>query len=138
MHLEHAKTQFGPKVDKSAIRRCFLFKPALNYYMCCKASEMSFGELFNDLAKYVDNARLRYRYVLRVKRGLSDTSKPGGLYKDQVYLEGALKLLEHRKEINWTDFYSAKLNIEDLERKRLMKKLRRDDGIVLPKFVEDE
>ena len=99
---------------------------------------MSFYELYKDLEKYVDNNRLRYRYVLRVKRGLSDTSKPGGLYKDQVYLEGALKLLEHRKEINWSDFYCAKLNIEDLKRKRLMAKMKRDDGIVLPKFVEDE
>jgi len=35
----------------------YLFKPALNYYMCCKASELSFRELFNDLEKYVDNPR---------------------------------------------------------------------------------
>ena len=60
----------------------YLFKPALNYYMCCKASELSFKDLFNDLAKYVDNPRQRYKYVLRVKRGLNDTSQPGGLYKD--------------------------------------------------------
>ena len=52
----------------------YLFKPALNYYMCCKASELSFKDLFNDLAKYVDNPRQRYKYVLRVKRGLNDTS----------------------------------------------------------------
>jgi hypothetical protein len=43
---------------------------------------MSFVELFNDLAKYVDNTRKRWKYVLRVKRGLGDTSLPGGLYKD--------------------------------------------------------
>lgn len=63
-------------------RMPFLFKPALNYYACSKASEMSFVELFNDLAKYVDNPRKRWKYVLRVKRGLGDTSLPGGLYKD--------------------------------------------------------
>ena len=97
---------------------------------------MSFQELFKDLAKFVDNPRLRYKYVLRVKRGLSDTSQPGGLYKDQVYLEGALKLLENRKDIDWPLFYSAKLNIEDLKRPRLLKKLVKDD-IVLPKFVHD-
>ena len=60
----------------------FLFKPALNYYACYKASGMSFVELFNDLEKYVDNPRKRWKYVLRVKRGLGDTSLPGGLYKD--------------------------------------------------------
>ncbi len=52
----------------------FLFKPALNYYACYKASEMSFVELFNDLEKYVDSPKKRWKYVLRVKRGLSDTS----------------------------------------------------------------
>jgi hypothetical protein len=70
-----------------------------------------------------------------VKRGLNDTSQPGGLYKDQVYLEGALKLLEHRKTIDWQGFYSAKLNIEDLERPKIMKNLKKKN-IVLPKFVE--
>ena len=74
--------------------------------------------------------------MLRVKRGLNDTSKPGGLYKDQVYLEGALQLLELRKEIDWHGFYSAKLNLEDLKRPKLMKKMKTDD-LVLPKFVED-
>ena len=92
--------------------------------------------MFKDLEKYVDNPRRRYKYVLRVKRGLTDTSKPGGLYKDQVYLEGALKLLENRKDIDWQGFYSAKLNLEDLKRPMLMKKLKKD-GIVLPKFVEN-
>lgn len=49
MHLEQSKDAFNPDIDKSKRRRTFLFKPALNYYMCCKASEMSFSELFNDL-----------------------------------------------------------------------------------------
>lgn len=128
MFLEQAK-------DKN--KYTFLFKPALNYYMCCKASEMSFSELYKDLEKYVDNPKLRYKYVLRVKRGLGDTSQPGGLYKDQVYLEGALKLLENRKNIDWHGFYSAKFNLEDLNRPKLMKKLKKDN-IVLPKFVVDE
>ena len=121
---------------KNPNKYTYLFKPALNYYMCCKASELSFSELFKDLEGYVDNPKQRYKYVLRVKRGLSDTSQPGGLYKDQVYLEGALKLLEHRREIDWQGFYSAKLNLEDLKRPKLMKKLKKDD-LVLPKFVEN-
>ena len=51
---------------------------------------MSFVELFNDLEKYIDNPRRRFRSVLRVKRGMQDTGEHGGLYKDQVYLEGAI------------------------------------------------
>ncbi len=59
-------------------RHPYLFKPALNYYACHRASELSFVELFNDLEKYVDNPRKRWKYVLRFKRGLTDTSEPGG------------------------------------------------------------
>jgi hypothetical protein len=46
------------------------------------ASKMSFVDLFNDLEKYIDNAKRRWKCVVRVKRGISDTGEPGGLYKD--------------------------------------------------------
>jgi len=60
----------------------YLYRPALNYYMGFKASQMSFVDLFNDIGKYIDDLMSRWRYCLRVKRGLTDTSEPGGLYKD--------------------------------------------------------
>jgi len=50
--------------------------------MAYKASEMSFVDLFNDIGKYIDDEHSRWKFVLRVKRGLCDTSQPGGLYKD--------------------------------------------------------
>lgn len=121
---------------KDPTQYTYLFKPALNYFLCCRASEVSFSQLYKEIAKYVDNPRQRYRYILRVKRGLADTSQPGGLYKDQVYLEGAMELLKHRRNIDWKAFYSAKLNLEDLKRPKIMKKLRKDD-LVMPKFVQD-
>ena len=62
----------------------------MNYYVACKASEMSFVELFNDIGRYIDDTLSRFYYVLRVKRGMEDTSLTGGYYKDQVYLEGAV------------------------------------------------
>lgn len=140
-YLEPAKDAFDADLTDAERRRTYLFKPALNYYMCCRASECSFAEMYKDLEKYVDCPRLLYKFVLRVKRGLSDTSKPGGLYKDQVYLEGAIKLIRARNEIDWQAFYSAKTNIEDLKRQRIMKNLKTpssDEGIVMPKFVKDK
>jgi hypothetical protein len=71
--------------------------------------------------KYVDNPKKRWKYVLRVKRGLGDTSQPGGLYKDQVYLEGAIKILKNRKDINFKLFYCGKINIEDIKRPKFIK-----------------
>jgi hypothetical protein len=32
-----------------------MYVAALKYYMACKASEMSFVELFNDLERYIDD-----------------------------------------------------------------------------------
>lgn len=47
-----------------------------------------------------------------------------------------MELLKHRKNIDWKGFYSAKLNLEDLKRPKIMKSLKKDD-IVLPKFVQN-
>ena len=82
-------------VETVKLNKCkpFLFRSALNYYAACMAAKLSFVDLFKELEKYIDGARSRYKYTLRVKRGLTDTSMKGGLYKDQVYLEGAIKIL---------------------------------------------
>jgi hypothetical protein len=85
----------------------FLFRAALNYYSAYMASRLSFADLFKDLEKYIDCPKRRYytrerghnllldrfRACLRVKRGLTYTDSPGGMYKDQVYLEGAVMIL---------------------------------------------
>lgn len=63
-------------------KKPLLWYPALNYYMAFKASELSFVELFNDIAKYIPDPKKRFKFVTRVKRGLTDTSQPGGLSKD--------------------------------------------------------
>lgn len=34
-------------------KKPLLWYPSLNYYMAFKASEMSFLELYNDIAKYI-------------------------------------------------------------------------------------
>ena len=94
----------------------FLYKYALYYYSSYLASKMSFVELYNALEKYVDNPKRRWKAVLRVKRGMEDTSQPGGLYKDQVYLEGAWKILKQRKNIDFRLLYGGKINVEDLDR----------------------
>jgi hypothetical protein len=51
-----------------------------------------------------------------VKRGLTDTSQKGGLYKDQVYLEGAMAILSQRNNINFKALMSGKLSLQDLPR----------------------
>ena len=58
------------------------FLGSLLGFLFIGAALMSFVDLFNDMERFVDNKYSRFKFVLRVKRGLMDTSEPGGLYKD--------------------------------------------------------
>jgi hypothetical protein len=48
---------------------------------------------------------------MRVKRGIKDTSQQGGMYKDQVYLIGAIEVLKARKKIDFLKFFSVKMGV---------------------------
>lgn len=56
----------------------FLWRAALLYYTIHRAARMSFRQLFQDLARYVEDADVRWEYCVRAKRGQTDTSRPGG------------------------------------------------------------
>lgn len=56
----------------------FLWRAALLYYTIHRAAAMSFRQLFQDLARYVQDANVRWEYCVRAKRGQTDTSQPGG------------------------------------------------------------
>ena len=97
----------------------FLYRSAMNYYAAYMAKHMSFVDLFKDLEKYIDSPQARWKFALRVKRGLTDTSQVGGLYKDQVYLEGAVKILKLRKQLDFKALYCGKLSLFDLCRENI-------------------
>ena len=97
---------------------------------------MSFVDLFKDLEKYVDSAGARWKFVLRVKRGLVDTSQKGGLYKDQVYLEGAVKILSQRHALNFKALLCGKISLQDLPRDDIYLILNYENQL-LPPFMEN-
>ena len=71
-----------------------------------------------------------------MKRGLINTSDPGGFYKDKAYLEGAVRILELRRIIDFKDLYCGKLDVDDILDET--KKVRpHKEGIKLPLFLED-
>lgn len=114
----------------------FLYRSALNYYMAYKASKMGFVELFNDIQKYIDCKQSRWKYVMRVKRGVMDTSEPGGYYKDQVYLEGTVTILRERKTLDFYGLCCGKISVEDMKRLGKMNKLKKEQ-IKIPPFMRD-
>ncbi len=113
-----------------------MYKAALNYYSAYMASQMSFVDLFNDLDKYIDNPKRRWKCALRVKRGLTDTGEPGGLYKDQVYLEGAIHILRERHSIDYIALFCGKLSLDDLKRPNIEKRIKKEE-ILLPYFIKN-
>mgnify|MGYP000858685853 CR=1 FL=1 len=73
---------------------------------------------------------------MRVKRGVMDTSEPGGLYKDQVYLEGAVTILKERKTLDFHGLCCGKISLEDMKRLGKMNKLKKEQ-IKIPPFMAD-
>lgn len=117
-------------------RKAYLWGAALHYYASFKASQMSFVDLYKDLEKYIDSPVRRFKEALRVKRGLEDTSQPGGCYKDQVYLSGAIKILKARWKIDFEELYAGKIALEDYFRDDVKAVLKTED-VILPNFMKD-
>ncbi|XP_061620776.1 microtubule-associated tyrosine carboxypeptidase isoform X4 [Phyllopteryx taeniolatus] len=79
----------------------YLWRAALLYYTVFHAGSMSFSQLFSHVARFVQHPDVRWEYCLRAKRGQTDTSQPGCFSKDQVYLDGILRILRHRRDIDF-------------------------------------
>jgi hypothetical protein len=119
---EYLKTEEGlaslhglvPKTFKSA------YVSALRYYAAELSQRGSFAEVWHNLARYTPDLERRWVIVFRQKRGLSDTSQPGGYTKDMVYFEGLVDVWRWLKEHNFdpTDLYYGKMALEDVEKAR--------------------
>ncbi|XP_062985717.1 putative tyrosine carboxypeptidase MATCAP2 [Elgaria multicarinata webbii] len=113
----------------------FLWRAALLYYTVYQASQMSFRQLFEDIGRFVRDPNTRWDYCVRAKRGWADTSQPGCFSKDQVYLDGILRILRYRHSI---DFYLltalGKVSYEDVDR---LKDLGMTENMKIPHFLQD-
>ncbi|XP_075442739.1 putative tyrosine carboxypeptidase MATCAP2 isoform X2 [Ascaphus truei] len=113
----------------------FLWRAALLYYTVYQASCMSFSKLFQDIGSFVKDPNTRWDYCVRAKRGWTDTSQPGCFSKDQVYLDGILRILRHRETIDFHLLTSmGKVSFEDVDR---LKDLAVLDNMRIPQFLQD-
>ena len=90
-----------------------LWGPALAYWTRWMGSQLSFSELFEALEPYVPELPRRWVQCYRCKRGLTDTGEKRALAKDQCYLEGAWKLLEGRKHLDFKLLHSGRIALEE-------------------------
>ncbi|XP_059206568.1 putative tyrosine carboxypeptidase MATCAP2 isoform X2 [Centropristis striata] len=113
-----------------------LWRAALLYYTVYQASHMSFSQLFHSLGCFVQDPNTRWDYCVRAKRGQTDTAQPGCFSKDQVYLDGILKILRYRDKINFPLLMAlGKVSFEDVDR---LKALARMENIRIPHFMQDQ
>ncbi|KAM9838595.1 putative tyrosine carboxypeptidase MATCAP2 [Aulostomus maculatus] len=113
-----------------------LWRAALLYYTVYQASHMSFSQLFHNLGRFVQDPNTRWDYCVRAKRGQSDTAQPGCFSKDQVYLDGILKILRYRDKINFPLLMAlGKVSFEDVDR---LKALAQMENIRIPHFMQDQ
>ncbi|XP_066438751.1 microtubule-associated tyrosine carboxypeptidase 1 [Eleutherodactylus coqui] len=113
----------------------YLWRAALLYYTVSRAATCSFSVLFSELQQFVEDPAVRWEYCVRAKRGQKDTGQPGCFSKDQVYLDGIIRILRHRRNINFRLLTSlGKVAFEDVERLRPFAELA---STRLPHFMRD-
>ncbi|MBU1992445.1 MAG: tyrosine/phenylalanine carboxypeptidase domain-containing protein [Patescibacteria group bacterium] len=97
-----------------------------------EAQEKSFVEVFEKLLQGNIPLERAFRTAIKVKRGLTDTSKPGCFTKDLIYYTGMRKIekyVEEKGDIK--DLYMGKFSLEDLET------VKRMEGIKPPKYLPE-
>jgi hypothetical protein len=116
-----------PITNKSA------YSTAIRYVASNFAQQHSFAETWNLLSSYLDDTETRWMVCLRQKRGMTDTSKPGGFTKDLVYFEGMVKMYHWLKQHDFdlTTIYFGKLSYKDVDK---AKELNPDFEPLLPSF----
>jgi hypothetical protein len=107
----------------------------LTYVAAYTAQQASFAEVFQALKKLHVSDVTAWRIAVRTKRGLRDTSQPGGLTKDITYLEGAVLvwqwLLDPQNDPR--DLYLGRLGIASIAQH----KAQATAVVLHPEFLEN-
>ena len=78
------------------------------------SQEHSFYETHRRISKFIEPTQA-YAITLRVKRGLANTSQPGGFTKDYLYLSGWRKLKKYKEEGgDIKKLYVGKISLNDI------------------------
>ncbi len=115
----------------------YAYKEALNYIMVDYAQRHSFAETFRYISKYIHNKERAWGFVVKYKKGLYDTSKPGGFTKDLVYFEGLIEISNYLKNHNYdpSHLYIGKISWQD-EKKAWQ--MNPNYQLILPSFLQNK
>lgn len=121
---EYLQTEEGLASLHSLIPHTYksAFNSALRYITVNKAQNGSFAQTWDFLGKYVQDPERRWTITFRQKRGLTDTSQPGGYSKDLVYFVGLIDVYHWLEKNNYdiTNLYFGKIALEDVEKAKML------------------
>lgn len=133
---DHIETEEGLAALHSQLTHPvpYMWQPALYVIAVKLAEENSFSQVFEKLEPYCADPDERWRFTVRAKRGLTDTSLLGGYRKDAVYLRGATQVARwlSSHDFDPTQLYMGKVTMAESE--RLMPVVQRS-SILVPHFV---
>jgi hypothetical protein len=118
----YIKTEEGLAILHSSLPNIggniYAYKTAVNYLAVSKAQEASFLEVWQLIKQYVNDEETAFSITFKKKRGLTDTSQPGGFTKDLVYLEGFAEVTRFLigNDFPLKELYFGKLAYQDINK----------------------
>jgi len=109
-----------------------LYPQALRYMLVCRGAQLGFVELFREVQQHIGDPKRSWQMCCRIKRGMTDTSLPGALYRDQAYFKGAVEILRHLDEVDFGCLYGGQIALQDLDKVHF---ILRKEVVRLPRFL---
>lgn len=92
-----------------------LYWPAINLLAVARSPELSFRGIFELVQRFGFDSERAFRTALKIKRGLTDTSQPGGFTKEMVYFKGLNKIKKFAEEGgDLKKLFLGKIRLEDI------------------------
>jgi len=110
-----------------------VFEKYIKRYELVLKLNSSFKELYDLLKDQGYSDSEAFDMVYRVKRGISDTSKPGGIYKDAAYALGFQKVMEYSLNNDVDFLFLGKLT----PREKIFESvgLINSDNVIIPRSI---
>lgn len=112
-----------------------LYKSYFSYIAAYTAQRHSFSEVFHTLVNHGRSEQTSWNTAVKVKRGMTDTSKPGVFSREICYLEGAIMMCKWLLDTSHerTQLYWGRLAVEELP----IFTNTAGDALKLPTFIKE-
>ena len=114
-------------VNQLGLKTKKIYVPQVRVVLVDLALKNSFSKVFAKCLEYGFSKEEAWDIVPRLKRGLKDTSLPGGFTKDYIYYSGYLKVKKYLEKGKLEDLFVGKISLEGLDminKHKLLKLLR--------------